>query len=382
MNLVFVNYPLETFTPTQSGALATIIYELARCAQNDGLKPLVITQSSPAKAFEGIDSRFLHYPAVPEQGLRRFVARARRKLDGCRHFHHRSYARKVAHAIRDAGAQDLPIFLFNDPEMTIFLRRQFPKANLVHWFQNQHDCKPRYQKAFGKAATTVAAVSSFTAQWVEQFYALPKNSVQILPNGVDTTHFTPAPSSPDGPLVISFVGRTGIEKGPDVFLKAALKLSARTTNFRVQLLGSNHWDRFELDDYQKQLQSYAQSLQQKGVEVRCPGHIGRMALPGELRRAHIHVIPARWDEPFGMTTIEGMACGLATVASRTGGTPEVTGDAALLFERESVDALAAHLETLMADAPLRQDYAMRARHRAEEFDWARSWARVRLAAGV
>jgi len=73
-----------------------------------------------------------------------------------------------------------------------------------------------------------------------------------------------------------------------------------------------------MDDYQKQLASLVGELEACGVCVRRPGHVGRSALPAEIRKAHIHVIPARWDEPFGMTTIEGMACGLATVASRTG----------------------------------------------------------------
>src|SRR5439155_23454526 len=137
--------------------------------------------------------------------------------------------------------------------------------------------------------------------------------------------------SPPGKPIINFVGRTGIEKGPDVLLAAALRLAKRTKEFRLQLLGSNHWDRFELDDYQRKLQKMAAELQAMGIEVRCAGHIDRASLPDELRKAHIHVVPARWDEPFGMTTIEGMACGLATVASRTGGTPQVVGDAALLF---------------------------------------------------
>jgi phosphatidylinositol alpha-1,6-mannosyltransferase len=74
-----------------------------------------------------------------------------------------------------------------------------------------------------------------------------------------------------------------------------------------------------------------------------------------------------------MTTIEGMACGLATIASRTGGTPEVVDGQGLFFERESVEGLAKALESLLADERLRQDYASRATGRAREFTWERAW---------
>ena len=80
-------------------------------------------------------------------------------------------------------------------------------------------------------------------------------------------------------------------------------------------------------------------------------------------------MPSRWDEPCALTLFEGMAAGLATVASATGGTPEVVGDAGLLFERDSVAGLAGHLERLLASAALRRDLAARARARAEAFTW-------------
>ena len=84
-------------------------------------------------------------------------------------------------------------------------------------------------------------------------------------------------------------------------------------------------------------------------------------------------ISSRWDEPFGLVTVEGMASGLATVASRTGGTGEIVGDAGLLFERESVDDLTEHLHSLVEDRNLRMSYGQRARERANGFTWEKTW---------
>jgi hypothetical protein len=50
--------------------------------------------------------------------------------------------------------------------------------------------------------------------------------------------------------VISFVGRTGIEKGLDVLLTACLDL-VPGRRFSIQIVGTNHWGRQTDDDYQR-----------------------------------------------------------------------------------------------------------------------------------
>jgi glycosyltransferase involved in cell wall biosynthesis len=77
-----------------------------------------------------------------------------------------------------------------------------------------------------------------------------------------------------------------------------------------------------------------------------------------------------------------MASGLPIVASRTGGTPEVVGDAGFLFERDSTDELASHLEALIGDKKMRLDFGQLARNRAEKFTWCETWTQIRNAAGV
>lgn len=374
MSVVFINHPLETWTPTGSGALATILWECCRAAERRGRLPWVITRESAAARFPWPQTITLDPPALPTHPLALRALRAERKLTGWRHLRHRAYAFQVASALRRHRLTHLPLVLINDPEMTVYLRRRFPQAAILHWFENQLPASPRFRTLYPQAADVTAGVSDFTGRWVADFYGL--GAVETIPNGVDAGQFHPAGTRPDGAPTISFVGRTGIEKAPDLLLRAALALSESTRAFRLLMIGSNHWDRLEVDDYQRELQSLALALEARGVAVERPGHLGRAALPDRLRRAQVHVVPSRWDEPFGMTTLEGMASGLAVVASDTGGTPEVVGDAGLLFAREDVGGLAAHLAHLIADAALTADYGRRARARAQEFTWARTWGRV------
>jgi len=374
MSVVFINHPMETWTPTSSGALATIIWQCCQIAEREAggraVLPWVITRGSEAARFPWAQTIVLNPPPLPTHPLALKALRAERKLTGWRHLSHRAYAFRVMSALHKNALTDRPLVLINDPEMAVYLRRHFPNATILHWFQNQLEASPRFRALYPQAADVTTGVSNFTSRWIKEYYGLDR--VPTIYNGVDSAQFSPAPAPPSGPPAISFVGRTGIEKAPDLLLRAALTISEKTKDFRVLMIGSNHWDRLEMDDYQRELAALAAKLEARGVTVERPGHVGRPDLPDVLRQAHIHVVPSRWDEPFGLTTVEGMATGLATVASHTGGTPEVVGDAGLLFERDSVEGLAAHLEALL-DAGYRARYARAARLRAEEFSWKRTW---------
>jgi len=381
MNAVFINHSHETFTPTQSGAIATHVSECERAARRGGDAVLVVSARSVAAPFPDAETLFLDYPAVPARGLGQLLCRVQRKLTGWRHLRQQAYGARVVRALRRAGLQDQPFILHNDPELAVLLRRRFPRAFIVHHFHNQIDSAPVFRRRLAGAVDVITAVSDFTSRWVEECYGLARGSVRTIYNGVDGALFAPDPEPRRAePPVINFVGRTGREKAPDLVLKAALQLAARGLKFGVQILGSNHWDRLEMDDYQRELQDLAGQLERAGIPVRRPGHIARPALPGELRRAEVHVVPSRWDEPFALTILEGMACGLATIASRTGGAPEVVGDAGLLFERDSVADLSGALARFLTDPPLRRDYARQGRARAEAFTWDRTWEGFRDAA--
>jgi glycosyltransferase involved in cell wall biosynthesis len=383
VSLVFINYPLETFTPTSSGALATSIYECCRVAEREGIRPTVLSRRSHDAPFDWPDLHLIDFPDPPTAGLPFLKARAERKLLQHRHFGYRQFLNQVIDVLKKHDLASRPLVLMNDPETALHLRQQFPNAFILHWFFNQLDAGPRYREALPTAANVHAACSDFTARWISDHYGLTgKQPVHTVYIAADSTAYHPAESPPPGLPVLNFVGRTGPEKAPDLFLKAALRMAKRTRAFRLQLLGSNHWGRLEMDDYQRLLSGLAEELEQQGIEVRRPGHIPRPALPAELRKAHIHVTSSRWAEPFGLVTVEGMATGLATIASRTGGTPEIVGDEGFLFEPDAEEELAEHMFRLVTDEALRVEYGKRARARAVQFNWERTWSDLKRLTGV
>jgi glycosyltransferase involved in cell wall biosynthesis len=89
------------------------------------------------------------------------------------------------------------------------------------------------------------------------------------------------------------------------------------------------------------------------------------------------LFPARWDEPWGLVPLEAMARGRPVVATGTGGSAEYLrdGDNALLVARGDAGALAAAIDRLAADAPLRSrlreaGLATAREHTAERFNAA------------
>ena len=380
MSVVFINNSVETFTPTQSGAVATHIWECCRAARARGIEPVVVSRRGAAEPYGDVRTLLMDYPPMPSNRWLHKWFRGQRRLIGWRHPRQGAYAARVARTLRRAGLEDRPWILHNDPELTVFLRRRFPRAFLLHHFHNPLEMPPRARAAFARAADVVTGVSNFVSAWARDHFGL--RDVATVYNGVDSSRFNPAARTDDEVPVIGFLGSTGVEQAPALLLRAAVQLARQTRGFRLQILGSNHWDRFEMNDYQRTLRGLSDELEALGVEVRWSGHVSRAQVPAELRRAHIHVVPSRWDEPCALTLFEGMAAGLATVASATGGTPEVVGDAGLLFERDSVEGLTAHLARLVGSGSLRRDLATRARARAEAFTWEKTFHGFSAALGL
>ena len=380
MTFVFINCTAETFTPTRSGGICSWVWGLCGVAQKEGIEPWVITKTSPAEPYPWPRTVLIDYPKMPANRVLSKMYYVQRDLTGWGHVRQKAYNLRVVSAILRNNLQKMPILLNNDIELAVFLRRKFPQAEIFHQAHNRNPCSEKFRRQFKNAVDVATAVSNDCGRWNKDYYGL--DEIPTLYSGVDIEQYHPAAPPPDGPPLINFVGRTDHSKGTDLLLVAALQLAKKTKHFRLQILGSNHYGYSVRDEFEQKLDDLSSELEAAGISVHRPGFVDRYALPGELRKAHINVVPSRWDEPFGLVTPEGMATGLATVASRTGGTPEIIGDAGLLFERGDADGLAAHLERLVRDEPLRLEYGRQARERVREFTWDRAWQRLRPLVGV
>ena len=75
-------------------------------------------------------------------------------------------------------------------------------------------------------------------------------------------------------------------------------------------------------------------------------------------------------EGFGLPALEAMAAGGRVVCSNASSLPEVVGDAALMFDANDVEALAAQLTRVLHDAQLRDRMTHDGLAQAAKFRWA------------
>jgi glycosyltransferase involved in cell wall biosynthesis len=121
-----------------------------------------------------------------------------------------------------------------------------------------------------------------------------------------------------------------------------------------------------------------------GIEsrVRWQGFVDDAALARLYRQATALVLPSL-IEGFGYPIVEAMQAGTAVIASNRSGCAEVAGEAALLVDPFSVEAIRGALTAVRRDATLRERLVGLGAVRCKQFScaaMAQAYVRVLLAA--
>lgn len=109
--------------------------------------------------------------------------------------------------------------------------------------------------------------------------------------------------------------------------------------------------------------------------VRMVGTLSDRDLPHVLHGAACALYPSLY-EGFGLPALEAMAAGVPLVTSDRSALPEVVGDAAVLVDPESVEAIADGLRALLADEARRARLVEAGLARARELSWPTAARRV------
>jgi glycosyltransferase involved in cell wall biosynthesis len=144
------------------------------------------------------------------------------------------------------------------------------------------------------------------------------------------------PSAAGGYL--AFLGRISPEKRPDI----AIEIASRTS---LPLKIAAKIDRVD----QAYWNEVIEPLVQAHSNVEFVGEINDRGKAAFLGNARALLFPIDWPEPFGLVTIEAMACGTPVIAFRRGSVPEVIDDGVSGFIVDTVDeavAAAGRLDAL------------------------------------
>lgn len=107
-----------------------------------------------------------------------------------------------------------------------------------------------------------------------------------------------------------------------------------------------------------------------GLTVVRPGYLPLGDLPALLAGADVVAYPSL-GEGFGLPVLEAMACGAAVLTTDRLALPEVGGDAVVYCGTDE-HSIAAGLNGLLSDAPVRRALGAAAQERAASFTWDRA----------
>jgi mannosylfructose-phosphate synthase len=180
------------------------------------------------------------------------------------------------------------------------------------------------KKLFERCAHLIATTHQQEDRFLH-YYGVGDEKVTVIPAGLDETRFRPLPDDEIPPIRerlgfethdILALGRMARNKGYDLLIKAMPRLLELVPQARL-VLAIGH-DDSEQD--QKQINELRRLAASLGVieQIVFFGYVADDDLPDVYRAAAVYALPSRY-EPFGMTAVEAMACGTASVVTTRGG---------------------------------------------------------------
>ncbi len=206
------------------------------------------------------------------------------------------YAAAVAQALRGIDADVVHDHSLAGP--LIALRRPVPTVITAHgpadnWLGDY----------FRRLALPLVAVSEFQRRAAPD---LPWAAT--IPHGLNTGEYPYRPGKDD---FVLFLARLSPEKGAHLAVDAALKAG-------IKLIVAGKCSEPEERSY---FEEHVAPRLGDGAEF--IGEVHGVQRVDLLARARGVLMPAQWDEPFGLSSVEALACGTPVIGLRRGSLPEI-----------------------------------------------------------
>lgn len=202
-------------------------------------------------------------------------------------------------------------------------RAQVPCITTLHGRQDLPDLVPLYREFAEVPLVSISDAQRQPIPWVNWVrtvhHGLPANSLSLNEGGGD---------------YLAFLGRISPEKGVDRAIEIAIRSG-------IKLKIAAKIDRADRDYFRKRIEPL---LDHPLVEY--IGEIGASGKQEFLGNAAALLFPIDWPEPFGLVTIEAMACGTPVIAHPFGSVPEIIPDGVAGFLVRDVDEAVEALKRL------------------------------------
>jgi glycosyltransferase involved in cell wall biosynthesis len=252
----------------------------------------------------------------------------------------------------------------------------------------------------GKSAAQIA-VSDFVKKRLQLAHqeagpnALPENVITNY-SGVDTKRFGSAVTKnerarlrrelglKETDVVFLFVGAVRPEKGVDYLARAFARLSEEYANACLIIAGGSRlWIESAwlggspLETTEQQVRDILQPMMAR-KRAFMPGIISPVEIGVYYAAADVLVLPSMFQETFGLVVLEAFSAGLAVIAFRSGGVPELIEHRrnGILVEQGDEEALLGSMREVAHNPGLRESFSAEGKNTAAKFPWDKTVDRL------
>ena len=218
----------------------------------------------------------------------------------------------------------------------------------------------RLKKAALDRADAIICISESTRHDLIEHYDIPQDRIRVIYLGCDFSQSpTPLELTGERPYFVYVGGRDFYKNFPRL-IQAFSIFHSRHPEYQLRCVGGPAFSRKE-----KEL---VRSLKLE-KEVIAGGYLNDRQMQQAYRQSAGLVYPSLY-EGFGMPLLEAMACETPVLTSNCSSLPEVSGNAALLFDPYAPESISNAME-LAIDSGQRQALIDAGRKRSGEFSWRR-----------
>ena len=217
-------------------------------------------------------------------------------------------------------------------------------------------------------ADHIICVSELTRQTVINKYHQDPNKVTTVHNAVEPLSAEILAQNPpkSKDKVVTFLGRITMQKGPEYFVEAAAAVLQNTKDVRFVMAGSG-------DMMEKMIYLAAQ----KGIsdKFHFTGFLKGKQVYEMLKRSDVYVMPSV-SEPFGISPLEAMQCGIPTIISKQSGCAEIL-DKAVKVDYWDVEAMADAIYSICSYPTMAKFLSKEGKKEVDEIKWEYAGQKVR-----